>query len=359
MRIAALELQNFRCFSTYQKQFAKPIIIIISGSNGSGKTSLLEAIHYACYLRSFRTPFARELIAQEKQAFFLKLRLEQETGEHDNVEIGFSGNQRLVKINGKKITSYKDLTQVVRIITITEDDLMLVKGGPEQRRAFLDSAVPLMNHEYLSLLRQHKIVVAQRNALLSTIHSQSSSLSASYEVWTEQLWQLSRSLAQERVAFIEQLNKKIASLAMLFPQDMQDTFELLYRQKNQSLYESWEHCLRSLPRLFEEERRMARSTWGAHLDDCLLFYKKKSLQRFASRGQQKLFVLLLKIAQCQLDGKSILLLDDFMTDLDERVLAILVHLLESLHIQILITTPVESELLSGYFRECTPFILSL
>ena len=145
VKLFQAELKNFRCFSQHTISFDQQLVLI-EGDNGCGKTSLLEAFHYCCYLRSFRTHNPRTLIKHDQSSFFIKLKIEDSVDVapiHHTVQVGFSGNRRSVKLDSHPICSYKELMDSYRVITLTENDLALVCAGPEERRAFVDQALVL------------------------------------------------------------------------------------------------------------------------------------------------------------------------------------------------------------------------
>src|SRR3989338_8497805 len=121
--IQQVQIKNFRCFESSVFDFASSVVII-EGHNGSGKTSLLEALHYGCYLRSFRTHISRDLVAFGQDTFFLGI-----TYDSHVISVGLQGVKKQVKIDARAITSYKELRDFYRSITITEDDLELVRGA--------------------------------------------------------------------------------------------------------------------------------------------------------------------------------------------------------------------------------------
>lgn len=334
MRIEHIHIKNFRCFKDIALTIEKPIVLI-SGENGSGKSSLLEAIHYGCYLRSFRTHIARELIHFDADNFFVKMQMQNELLYY-NLHIGFSGKKRLVKIDEREITSYKDLAKLYRIITITEDDLSIIKGSPDGRRLFIDQAVSLQFPEFISHLKRYRRILENRNALLdkgSFTHNE-------FIIWTEQLWQESRIIQEHRKALLQELQHKTNSLLTQWF-DESISICLSYQQKKMQ-EESFDIFI-SNNDLLLLERRQRRSLFGAHLDDIAIEFCHKTSRSFASRGQQKLILMLLKIAQMQIMASNnelaIFLLDDFMTDFDALKSKILLDILQSLKTQLFFTSP--------------------
>jgi DNA replication and repair protein RecF len=317
----------------------------VEGPNGSGKTSLLEALHYLCYLRSFRTHTPRDLVNLEASSFFIKAQLIDKTGNTTDIQIGFSGKKRLVKVNQKPVQSFKELMDYYRVITITEDDLTLIKGSPDVRRSFLDQSMVLFDPESIVQLRTFKAVVEQRNSLLGSNPS-----STSIGVWTKQLWEQSRNLQRKRKEMLERLEGQVNELLLLyFSQKEGVTVQLVYTPKNDDLGDSFEQFLQKSSGVFEEEFRLRRSLFGAHLDDFSIIFCQKKSKVYASRGQQKLLTVLLKIAQMKelvvLAGPSIFLLDDFLTDFDETTAKTLISLLISLKSQLIFTCPVQGGVL--------------
>lgn len=334
MRLTHLHIKNFRCFNALELDFKNPITLI-EGLNGTGKTSLLEALHYLCYLRSFRTHIPSELVQFGQEHFFIKARLQKESDEH-NLQVGFSHRKRLVKIDEKSIGSYKELLNYYRIVTLTEDDLDLIKGGPEERRLFVDQAIVLEDADFVILSKRCKDIVENRNALLK----RGASLD-SYQLWTEQLWQVTSQIQETRIKMLAQLEQAVQALVRAYFNN-EFTIAFSYQPKKAS-YSSFSEFTQHHASLYADEQRFGRSLFGAHLDDFSIHFKDAKSKSFASRGQQKLIVLLLKVAQIQLlEGLSrpaILLLDDFMTDFDLGRAQILISILCSLKIQLIFTVP--------------------
>ncbi len=328
MLIRRLKLKNFRCFLQSTFDFTAPVTII-QGNNGSGKTTLLEALHYGCYLRSFRTHLPQELLsdASDTPGFHVAI-----TTDQDEITIGIQGKKRLLKVNGAITDSYQTLAGSYRVITFIEDDLQYIKGYPEARRTFIDQALLVKNKEYYQLLRKARKILDQRAHMLQQFpvnHEQ-------YDLWTHELVQVNDLITHARIAYIQELNGAIQRVTRVYGAD--DILRLVYRPKrmvqSQQDYDLLQH----------DELRTKRTLYGFHLDDIDFIVYDRSSRAFASRGQQKLAIMLLKLAQATLlQGKLVLLIDDFITDFDAVRIEKLLGLIFTLDVQVIITLPQQHE----------------
>ena len=347
LQLTQIQIKNFRCFNTVTLDLdGTPLLI--EGNNGSGKTSLLEALHYLCYLRSFRTHLPRELIRFNQESFFLKAEFDTTINSqtiHNQLQVGFSGKKRLVKINQQSISSYRDLLEHYRIVTLTEDDLDLINQGPDVRRAFIDQAILLEDAEFIGCFRDLKHIVDSRNALF---YSKNFS-DESYMLWTQQLWHKSKLIQQQRHALLINIALETNKLLERFFNN-EISIATDYIAKKIHLGQTWEQFLESNPTLMAEEQRFGRSLFGAHLDDFTITFQDKKSKSFASRGQQKLIVLLIKTALVKLASKkvpAVFLLDDFMTDFDAVRSSLLISILSELNNQLIFTSPLQA----GFIQE--------
>jgi len=346
--ITKLNLRNFRCFTDKTLSF-KERFVVIEGNNGSGKTSLLEALHYACYLRSFRTRLHRNLVQLgDQDHFFLSVGFcgEDKNDKH-SIKIGVSAKEKVVKLDEKPVKAYRDIVSRYRAISLCEDDLLLIQGSPEARRAFLDQSLSLASTDYRATLRTYRRTLQHRNALLM----QGGGLTDQLKAWSQHIWEQSHTLHVQRQGYLAKLQERVNdALAQYYEEDgkrLSITFQYQTRgiKQGESFDQFW-----SMYQVEQLEREIAwkRTLFGAHLDDFRVDFEQKRARIFASRGQQKLVVFLIKLAQVILlsdQGMSCcLLLDDFLTDFDERRLnqgmALLSALPESC--QVFITCPLGS-----------------
>lgn len=349
--VQQLVCKQFRCFSHVEIDLNSPLVLC-EDANGSGKTSLLEALYYAAHLRSFRTHVPREMVHFGKENFFVKLFISehaQEESIHHELSVGFSSGKRLVRINKQLVTSHKDLIQHYRVMSVTEDDLALIKGSPEFRRDFIDMALALYHTDYLALVRTFKQTLQQRNALLSHAINNDTSF---YLVLSRKLAELSYAIQTARKNLLVNFSEYITSMLGIYFEQYHIEFTYVPRfLPPQDHFESPANC----KRLLDSEMRMGRTLWGAHLDDIAITLNDKQSRHFSSRGQQKLMVILMKMAHLhelsKRYGSAIVLLDDFATDLDEKAAQKLVELLFQGKNQLIFTVPSNSSAFSRSLRE--------
>lgn len=359
LQLASIYLKDFRCFEQTTIDLDSPIVLIC-GANGTGKTSLLEALHYGCYLRSFRTSTTRDLVALGKNAFFVKFLVH--GGQLENyidhtIQIGFTDNKRVVKVDNKTMVSYKDLLAYYRIVSLTEDDLKLIQDGPDERRAFMDQALLLNDAAFLGTMREYRIILEHRNALL-----QKDSIDEEiFLIWTKKLWESTLAIQTIRKQFLMNLEIEVNKMLHLHVDpDLIISFTYQAKKGSDLPFESFLDKNGSIKDLMRSEAYFRRSLFGAHVDDFIVELSGKKSRAHASRGQQKMIVLLIKIAQIKQlmlkNGPLIFLLDDFMTDFDvERGKALLSALFE-LDCQLIFTSPRrDSALESALMASQTPY----
>lgn len=356
MRIVSAQLTNFRCFASKRIELDANLVLL-TGNNGIGKTSLLEALHYACYLRSFKTSAPKELInlgeGEERIGGFSVSLTLTDSYSFDDLLVAVSGSKRSLKLNQKQIASYKELYELYKVVTMSEEDLDIVKGAPSVRRAYIDQILSVVDPSTIGLMKKYRIILENRNALLTDGFQGGKVGQESYDLWTNQLLEVARTLQSKRIELLSKLQQEVSLLvSQVF--DATYAIELVYTQASYSLegIEQIEQLRERYPHLQAMEYRAKRSLMGAHLDDITLIFQDKASRSYASRGQQKLIVFLLKLAQLKLfsgpsEPQAIFLIDDFMADFDESKISLLLALIKNWATQVIITSPSEH----GFLKE--------
>ncbi len=349
MIIKNLKLKNFRCFSNFELSFDNKFVLL-EGNNGSGKTSILEAIYYACYLRSFRAGHKYDLANYLSDHFFLQVDFQEIDNSLSDIQIGLSKNgQRSVKLNKNNISSVKEIISRYKVIALTEDDLQLIVGAPEYRRSFLNQSLFLLEPDLIGYFKDYKKNLEQRNRFLFLNSNKDISGKILDELcsWTKQLWEKSNFLQNKRLFFLQDIETQINIFLKKYfsTVESQLSIELKYIKKNIGEYQEFDNFWQNYKiNLLSSEQRWQRSLFGVHLDDFSIIFKNKNARFFASRGQQKLILFLLKVVQLtkiQNQDIGVLLLDDFITDFDIVKLNSTINLLADQNFQSFITSPIK------------------
>jgi len=225
LMITDITLTNFRCFQKLSLHFTSSIVLI-EGDNGAGKTSLLEALHYACYLRSFRATMPTQLIHFNASAFSLSIQgttLEESWA----LVVGASQEKRMVKLNGAPLLTHKQIFDYYRVITITEHDIDLIAGYPQARRTFLDSTLFLLDTDYGILLKQYTKIIKQRTAVLTNHFFDQNA----YDLWTEKFCAASRAIQEKRCELLKKLELKVQDLLRIYCPTSSLTIACAYAEK--------------------------------------------------------------------------------------------------------------------------------
>ena len=283
------------------------------------------------------------MVKFDSDNFFIKGCVRQSETETHDVQVGFSARKKVAKIDQTSISSYKELFPYYQVVTVTIDDIELIQGSPILRRSFIDQVILLENPNYMDLLKRCKQVLQQRNAMFLKPFNYDS-----YVIWTQQLWECTRAIQQKRIEALDRLTAKVSKLLVDFF-DKNYTLEIVYSYKHMIPNETFEAFLERKKGIIAYESMTKRSDFGAHLDDFTMQFCNKKLKSYGSLGQQKLLVLLVKIAQIlDLHDKNIhpiFIIDDFITDFDKDRLQSIISLLLTLKCQLIITCPIREKLL--------------
>ncbi len=366
MKINSLKLSNFRCFKSNIFSFdAESDIVFITGNNGTGKTSILEAIFYSCYLKSFRTHLPAELIRFNSDNCAIISNIHNSTYNYNDsidINLNLANLKRSVKLNQKSITSCKELYNIFKVITLTADDLKLIQDGPLYRRSFIDQTIAFTNPEYSSILSKYKRVLDNRNALLYKDRFDIES----YLLWSDKFFQLSKTIQKLRISILKNLLQQVESVSNIILKNINNNYDLKLEyqyseQFNIANIENFEQLQQIYPSIQYQECNRKRTLFGPHLDDIKIAFTDKLTRNFASRGEQKLALVFLKLAQIYLfnnlnlsehlesyeinnnglvdKSNTILLIDDFFSDFDTQKFNAILSIIPQITSHAFITCP--------------------
>lgn len=326
MYLKKLSILNFKNFEEARLDFSNEINCFL-GQNGSGKTNLLDAIFYLAFCKSFFNPSDSQLIKDEESFFVVEGEFDRK-GEAEKIYCGLKkGQKKQFKRNKKQYERLADHIGLVPLVMISPSDSQLITEGSEVRRRFLDLIISQYDRQYLDELIQYNRALSQRNRLLKKFMEIRSFDEENLLLWDEQLIKHARPIYEARMRFIESF-LPLFQKNYDFISEQKEKVELNYRSQ---LSEGDFAEILKMRR--DKDRRLTYSTAGVHKDDLEFGLAGKSLKKFGSQGQQKTFLLSLKLAQAEFLKEEkqippILLLDDIYDKLDETRVANLMEIVK-------------------------------
>lgn len=318
---------------------------LIVGPNGCGKTSILEAIYFLSLGRSFRTSSYKKIIQRDKKHLLVHGVLDHETKL--GIQKDYDGTLT-VRIDGESYSSIAECTLHMPVQVIDPEAFRLLQDGPEQRRKFLDWGVYQKFPSFIRYWRDYQRLLKQRNA---AIRSQLSTEMVS--MWDKQIIEATLSIDELRKSYIESFSPIFESY---FKKLLPDLDIQLGYYRGWSDSEDFESVLSER---FLKDMELGYTFSGPHRFDLKLKTNAQIAADVFSRGQQKLTVIALKLAQSQLcsqeAGKLILLLDDIAAELDAPRRTLLAELISELNCQTFVTG-VEEQLLAPFHTESAKVI---
>lgn len=309
MYIKKIEVQNFRNYDYQEINFDKNINVIY-GNNAQGKTNILEAIFLASFGKSFRTSKEKEIIQKEKD--FSKVDIDYEKKDREgNIQIRLS-DKKEVYVNKIKIKKLSELLGKVNIVIFTPDDMEILKDGPQKRRRFLDMMIGQLRSNYVYNLNMYLKTLEQRNNYLKNNRLDPSML----DIWDLKLAQYGEKIYEYRKEFIDKIKDKIVDI---HKEITDENISIIYK----SDCENKEKFLKMLLDNRRIDQMKGFTSKGVHKDDFKILINDEDVKIFGSQGQNRTSILSLKLAELQVINDEvgeypILLLDDFMSELDEN-----------------------------------------
>lgn len=319
MKIKSVKLVSFRNYD-YQIVDFPMQITLVSGTNGQGKTNLVESVVVAATTKSPRTSNMSELVKDGAAETLVEILLERKFGQMNlSFTINAKGEKKFF-INSNPVSKMSDVFGNLVVVYFSPDDLKIVSASPDKRRDFMDTDISELSGSYYNLIQRYNKVLLQRNKLLKTERDRALLL-AQIGVWDEQLAQIASLIIKTRKSFIEKL-KVPAKEALKYISSSKDDLEIEYvGVKGTSAEEIKEELLKSLKFNLERDIELGYTSVGPHRDDIYFELNGKDARNFASQGQQRSIVLALKFAELEIFEKElgeepILVLDDVFSELD-------------------------------------------
>lgn len=308
--IIELTLNNLRIF---EEAFLQPQqgINVITGCNGSGKTTVLEGVYLLSRGRSFRHREAAPLIREGKEELLLTARLEDRSGNRHHLGMRRSRQDAEVRLDGRPASKRSEVLSLLPLQWIGPEPQILLTGSPAVRRSFVDNGLFHVEHRYLALLQKYNRALDQRNAQLRGRDIEQ------LESWESQMDVTAQSLDQLRRAYTAELSERLGE--MLDDWGMQDKLEIQYRR-------GWRDDI-ELGALLKQSRpvdiQQRYTGMGPHRADLLIKSSSQKTGRRLSRGQQKMLACALHFIQSAIttersDRTDILLFDDLPAELDQQ-----------------------------------------
>ena len=311
MAISKLSVFSFRNHEKKEIVFSEGITVIW-GENGSGKTSLLEAIYILSLGKSFKTHKQSTIIKQGCSNYIIKGDFSSNNLKNNIAIQADIKNKKTIKINGKETKNRKELIGRNNVVILSPEDQIITKGGPKERRNFFDRLFSIINKDYLDTLQKFNRALKQRNALLNSNKNFKEEHCAP---WEEKLSTFATKLWEKRRKCFYEYTKSLDNVVLHYHKDL--TLSVFYNEKN---YEKDEYK-KLLKKTRERDFFLGITSKGPHRDNINVFWGDKNIRDCGSQGEHKIALILLKLAEINLIKQKtgeypIILLDDVFAKLD-------------------------------------------
>ena len=326
MFLRHLSLVNYKNFDSKTLDF-DPVINCLVGDNGVGKTNILDAIYHLCFGKSYFNPVATQNIQHGAEFFVIEGGFEKE-GRPEKIICSLKkGAKKVIKRNGKPYEKFSEHIGFLPLVIISPSDRDLILEGSETRRKFMDGVISQSDKDYLQSLIKYNKVLMQRNSLLKYFVVNNTFDPNALAIYNEQLHGLGTQIHQKRVGFI-------SSFIPIFKEQYAHISD-----KDEQIMLSYESHLANndllelLQANVDKDRALQYTSVGIHKDDLDFTIAGHPIKKFGSQGQQKSFLIALKLAQFHFIKKQakttpILLLDDIFDKLDEKRVSQIVSLVK-------------------------------
>ena len=330
MFIKKLGIKNFRNYSDVEVEFNSKKILFI-GKNAQGKTNLLESIYYLSTLDSLRAKTDSELIKWGEDFCNIKAEIQKFDIDVD-LEVNINPpTRKKLKVNGLSKSKSSEFISNISTVCFTTNDLLLLRGTPDDRRKWLDLAISQIFPAYVERLSKYNKIRTQKNNYLKELKGNINADTTMLDVWNEQLAITGSNIIFIRINFLHELQKiakekhnqisNSENLSIFYNSTIIGDITACekFEFNNEYILENFKQKLEE--KKLEEIIR-GQSVVGPHRDDISYYINEVESKKFASQGQQRTIVLSLKLAELELikekiNTNAILLLDDVLAELDD------------------------------------------
>ena len=325
MHLEKLQLENFKNYRDQVVEFPARINFLL-GLNGSGKTNLLDAIYYLSATKSFSHASDTSNIYHGEDHFSITGSFQQSGRKHTvYCQVGH-GKKKVFREDSREYDKLSDHIGKYPVVLISPMDVDLVKESSEARRKFFDQMIAQVDHHYLEMLVEYHHALKQRNALLKMFAERNSIDDVALSIYNQQLVRTGTTIYKKRKDFVAEFVPIFNRCYKLLVQEQED-LSLGYS----SDLETGDDFEQELSRALKRDMDLQRTTVGIHRDDYIFGFAHGELKRLGSQGQQKSFLVSIKLAQVDVIRMHagflpILLLDDIFDKLDDVRIASLMNI---------------------------------
>ena len=347
MRIKKLKVENFRNLENLDIEFSEGVNIIY-GNNAQGKTNIIESIYIFSFGKSFRANKDIELLKFDKEYFLSNIKIVKKDRELE-MDFGFDkiSNKKMIKVNGVIQKKISDIIGKLNVVVFKPEDIKIVTDSPSIRRKYIDYLISSISKSYLENITKYKKVMEERNNLLKEIKLRlkgSKNLDETdsnfLDVYDKLLSKLNCEIYNERKRVIEKLNNYIYDIHLKLTENYINN-EKLHIKYVSNVAEDIEKMYNNLSKSRLNDINKGYTSLGIHRDDYIISINSLDVSIYGSQGQKKSSIISLKLSELKvieeiIGEKPVLLLDDYMSELDEKRRLNFLDIIED--IQIIITT---------------------
>ncbi|MBE6124163.1 MAG: DNA replication and repair protein RecF [Erysipelotrichaceae bacterium] len=318
MKLTNIRLRDFRNYQDINLNFSKSNINVLYGDNAQGKTNLVESIHYASLLNSFRTNNDQSLINKDKMFSIMEYDFEK-NNKKVKIKIVLSKSGKKIYVDNVEFKKFRDYIGQVNVISFCSDDIRKFKEAPKERRKFFDEEISKFDKKYLLHLLKIKKYLKQRNEILK---NETKYLNEYLDVIDQKISEDSLYICEIRKKFIDEINKNLSNIYFKLTNQ-----KVELKVKYSSLLKKEDLTLENIKKIYKDNREKdiekKQTNVGIQKENFECLIDNQIYSEYASQGQQRLILLaiklsVLKIIEEENKIKALLILDDIFSELDNE-----------------------------------------